>query len=161
MIVISACLLGYAVRYDGSHKLMNALKNIEKKGLAIGICPEVLGGLPTPRTAAEIVKGDGNDVWAGCSQVLTKDNEDVTEAFKIGAQQALQILIAQQITHVILKANSPSCSSQNIYVGKFDGSMSAGVGVTTALLLKNGITVWDENHPELIHWIQDYISRYT
>ncbi len=159
MIAVSSCLLGMAVRYDASHKLFSPLKVLADQQLAIAICPEVLGGMSTPRPAAEIVGGDGFDVWQGSARVMDVSGEDVTDAFIAGAKKALTILKEHHITHVVLKANSPSCSSQTIYQGRFDGSLHAGVGVATALFVKNGITVWDEDHPDLPEILMEWASQ--
>ena len=153
MIAISACLAGEAVRYDGSHKLYAPLKRLQEFGLAVPVCPEILGGLPVPRAPAEITGGDGKDVWQGRARVVAQDGEDVTAAFMQGAQRALEYLKQRHITHVILKANSPSCGSGRIYSGRFDGTLKTGSGVATALYAANGITVWHEDHPELTVWI--------
>lgn len=153
MIAISACLAGEAVRYDGSHKLYVPLKKLQEYGLAVPVCPEILGGLPVPRAPAEITGGDGKDVWQGLARVVAQDGEDVTDAFMQGAQRALGYLKQRHITHVILKANSPSCGSGLIYSGRFDGTLKSGSGVATALFEASGITVWHEEHPELTVWI--------
>ncbi|EPW8572734.1 DUF523 domain-containing protein [Morganella morganii] len=136
MIAISACLAGEAVRYDGSHKLYAPLKALQNSGMAVPVCPEILGG-------------EGCDVWAGTARVTGSDGEDVTDAFKQGALRALEYLKQRNITHVILKAGSPSCGSGLIYSGAFDGSLKSGNGVATALFEANGITVWHEDHPAL------------
>lgn len=139
MIGISACLLGAPVRYDGSDKLFEPLKILIQHQKAVSICPEILAGFPMPRPSAEIIGGDGRDV---------------TDLFKEGALKALAILQTKEITHVILKANSPSCSSQQIYQGKFDGSLHKGIGVATSLFIEHGITVWDEESDKLIPFLQ-------
>lgn len=158
MIAISACLAGEAVRYDGSHKLYAPLKKLQEYGLAVPVCPEILGGLPVPRAPAEITGGDGKDVWQGLARVVAQDGEDVTDAFMQGAQRALEYLKQRHITHVILKANSPSCGSGLIYSGRFDGTLKTGSGVATALFEASGITVWHEEHPELTVWLAQTLS---
>lgn len=149
MIAISACLAGEAVRYDGSHKFYAPLKALQNSGMAVPVCPEILGGLPVPRAPAEITGGEGCDVWTGTARVTGSDGEDVTDAFKQGALRALEYLKQRNITHVILKADSPSCGRGRIYSGAFDGSLKSGNGVATALFEANGITVWHEDHPAL------------
>ncbi|MGN5884219.1 MULTISPECIES: DUF523 domain-containing protein [Staphylococcus] len=144
MIAISACLIGDNVRYDGSNKLNTELKSLVEQGKAISICPEVLGGLLTPREAAEIVGGDGRDVWQGTAKVITKTGEDVTESFKSGAQFALEILKEQGCTGVILKSKSPSCGWSEIYDGSFSGQLKQGKGVSAALFEQQGITLANE-----------------
>ena len=133
----SACLCGHKVRYDGGDcAAQNALPE-----LVLLICPEVMGGLPTPRAPAEIVGGDGHDVWAGCARVMDAYGEDVTEAFKRGAELALQRLQAAHIDTVYLKSKSPSCGQGQIYDGSFSGNLHEGDGVATALFKSHGIRV--------------------
>ena len=133
----SACLCGHKVRYDGGDcAVQGALPE-----QIVPICPEVMGGLPTPRAPAEIVDGDGHDVWAGRARVMGADGVDVTEAFKQGALLALQRLQAAQIDTVYLKSKSPSCGQGRIYDGSFRGQLRTGDGVTTALFKQQGIRV--------------------
>ncbi|WP_412519108.1 DUF523 domain-containing protein [Staphylococcus simulans] len=146
MIAISACLIGDNVRYDGSHKLNDELRHLIQENKAIAICPEVLGGLTTPRPPAEIVGGDGFDVWEGRAKVVATTGEDVTDAFKQGALKALEILQAHQCTAVILKSKSPSCGMFKIYDGTFSGELKSGDGVSSALFMKHGIKVADESN---------------
>lgn len=151
MIGISACLGGLFCRYDGNTQELTDLRPLIEAGQAQLICPEVLGGLPTPRKPAEIIGGDGFDVWQGQAQVVNTAGVDVTEAYKNGAQKAYQQLQAQGIQQVILKERSPSCGSQLIYDGSFSGTRINGVGVATAYFLKRGITVYTEdNYHELL-----------
>lgn len=146
MILISSCLIGEPVRYDGRHQLKENLKALLNQGVAIHACPEILGGLPIPRPPAEIVGGDGHDVLKGHAKVMTKNNEDVTAFYIEGAKRTLSIILKNDIHTVILKANSPSCGSDEIYNGHFDGVKVNGDGVTSALLKQNGIKVYDEHH---------------
>lgn len=108
------------------------------------ICPEVAGGLPIPREPAEIVGGDGFDVWDHQAKVMTISGKDVTEAYKKGAINAYQVLMEKQISTLILKANSPSCGSSTIYDGSFTGSLKEGIGVATAYFLQQKISVCSE-----------------
>ena len=144
MIGISSCLGGICCRYDGKSQEQEALKQLVTNGKAIMVCPEVLGELPIPRPPAEIIGGDGFDVWANTAYVYTDNGEDVTETFKAGAQRAYQKLKALQITTLILKEKSPSCGSQLIYDGQFSGIKKAGVGVATAYFIQQGMTVYSE-----------------
>ena len=133
----SACLCGHKVRYDGGDcAAQNTLPE-----QVLPICPEVMGGLPTPRAPAEIVGGDGHDVWAGRARVIGADGVDVTEAFKHGAKLALQRLQAAHIETVYLKAKSPSCGQGQIYAGSFSGNLHDGDGVATALFKSHGIHI--------------------
>ena len=133
----SACLCGHKVRYDGGDcAVQNALPE-----QILPICPEVMGGLPTPRAPAEIVGGDGHDVWAGRARVFDAHGVDVTKAFKQGAKLALLHLQAAHIDTVYLKSKSPSCGQGQIYDGSFSGKLRAGDGVSTAWFKRHGIRV--------------------
>lgn len=141
MIGISACLGGVCCRYDGKTKENPVLKNLVLTNQAIMICPEVMGGLPTPREPSEIIGGDGFDVWKCLAKVMTKTGIDVTEEFKKGSIAAYQQLIDKEIVKVILKDHSPSCGRNLIYDGNFSGFCIKGIGVATAYFLLNGIEV--------------------
>lgn len=144
MIVISACLVGEQVRYDGNHKLDLFYKNLIDNKKAISVCPEILGGLQVPREPAEIIGGDGYDVWNEQTKVVTVSGQDVTHQFKEGAKRALSIIKDLDAQTVILKSDSPSCGSTVIYDGTFTGNKKEGVGVTTALFKLNNVDVYDE-----------------
>lgn len=146
MLGISACLGGVACRYDGGSNEIVALRNLVETGQAIMFCPEVLGGLPTPRTPAEIQGGDGFDVWRNQARVLDKKGNDVTEVFKQGAITAFEKMRELQITELILKERSPSCGSGMIYDGSFSGNRIKGVGVATAYFIQQGIPVYSEEN---------------
>ncbi|MEB6179900.1 DUF523 domain-containing protein [Enterococcus casseliflavus] len=141
MIGISACLGGALCRYDGKHQAVPQLIELVRAGQAMMVCPEVLGGLPIPREPAEIVGGDGVDVWAQRAKVVTISGEDVTEQFTKGAKIAYQKLQEQGITQLILKEKSPSCGRQTIYDGNFSGIKKTGVGVACAYFRQQGMTV--------------------
>lgn len=145
-ILISACLLGNPVRYDGKGKLIDhpLIQQWQDEGRLISICPEVAGGLPTPRPAAEINTLDGNAVLAKDALVITNDHQDVTQPFIEGAEIALRLAKQHNIKFAILMANSPSCGSSEIYDGTFSGLKKLGDGVTAALLKRNDITVFDQ-----------------
>lgn len=146
MLGISACLGGAACRYDGGSNEIAALKNLVEADQAIMICPEVLGGLPTPRSPAEIQGGDGFDVWQGRAKVVDKEGNDLTEAFKQGAIKAFDELKQLQITGLVLKERSPSCGSGLIYDGSFSGTRMTGVGVATAYFIQQGLPVYSEEN---------------
>jgi len=144
MIIVSACMAGLAVRYDGNSYLVEGIARLVREGKAILVCPEQLGGFPTPRPPAEIQNGDGYDVLDGKAKVIDQQGEDVTEEFIRGAQRALEAAQAAGATKAVLKENSPSCGSHFIYSGTFNGEKVRGVGVTTALFKRNGIEVLSE-----------------
>ena len=141
MIGISACLGGALCRYDGQEKAIPELKKLVEEKKAIMICPEVMGGLSIPRAPAEIVGGDGFDVWNNQAKVITTQGEDVTQAYQEGAVLAYRQLKEQAITIVILKAKSPSCGSTFIYDGSFSGTLKEGVVVATAYFIQQKMTV--------------------
>ncbi len=153
-ILISACLLGDIVRYDGRQKKMNHVpaqrwvQRWEAQGRLVRFCPEVAGGLKTPRPPGEIVNGDGQDVLEQRAWVRTSTGEDVTPQFIRGAAMALDLIKTHAIKMAILKAKSPSCGSDLIYDGTFKNRLMEGVGVTTALLRRHGVLVFPENKIE-------------
>lgn len=128
LILVSACLVGIASRYDG--KVIAApqcLRELAERGAVwIPFCPEQLGGLPTPRPAADIIDGNGEDVLNGQARVVTESGADVTKSFRQGAEEVLGIARQQRISAVFLKARSPSCA------------VSGRMGVTAALLARHG-----------------------
>lgn len=146
-ILISACLMGDIVRYDGKQKKMAhvGVEKWEAQGRLVRFCPEKAGGLKTPRPPAEIVNGDGQDVLEQRAWLRTSAGEDVTPQFVRGALMALDLIKIHAIKIAILKAKSPSCGSNLIYDGTFENRLIAGMGVTTAVLRKNGVLVFSEN----------------
>ncbi len=115
-----------------------------QKGLIIPVCPEQLGGLPTPRPPAEIYGGNANDVLNGLARILTKEGSDVTAEFLFGAEQTLHLALSVNPELVIFKENSPSCGVNCVYDGSHSGLLIQGCGVTTALLRRKGFTVISE-----------------
>lgn len=147
-ILMSACLLGAKVRYDGGDcEQQNALLNKWRiEGRIITICPEMAGGLPTPRPPAEIIgQGGGEAVLTFQANVMTNTQHDVSDAFRQGAELALALAKKHLIKIAILKANSPSCGNTEIYDGSFSRQKIIGQGVTAALLTQHGIKVFNEN----------------
>lgn len=140
MIIVSKCLTGECCRYDGGTKRDEEMIKMVERGEAVAVCPEQLGGLPTPRTPSELT-GNGDDVLAGCGCVITKDGRDVTREFIMGAEAALKIALETGAEKAILKARSPSCGCGSIYDGNFSGNIKAGDGVTAALFKRNGIEI--------------------
>lgn len=144
-ILVSRCLLGHRVRYDGgAHGPYDLLQQWLDEGRVVALCPEVAGGLPTPRPPAEIAGGQGAQVLEGRLPVLTIDGADVTSAFVAGAQQALALVHEHGIRLALLKARSPSCGNLENYDGSFSGVRVAGEGVTAALLRRAGVQVFNE-----------------
>lgn len=141
MKLVSMCLCGVNCKYSGGNNYDESVLDIINAGDAIPVCPEVMGGLGTPRIPHEIVGGDGFDVLEGRAKVISKDGEDNTAAFIAGAEKVLEIAKKLDVKEVILKSKSPSCGNGKIYDGSFSGVLIDGVGVTTALLIKNGISV--------------------
>ena len=134
MIVVSACLAGIPCRYNGTAYSCSAVIHLVECGQAIPVCPEILGGLSTPRLPAEILDG--------C--VLTDDGSDLSAQFQIGAELALQKVRQTDCSSAILKARSPSCGAGEIYDGSFSGRLKAGDGVFARLLKEAGIPVQTE-----------------
>ncbi|MDZ5471337.1 DUF523 domain-containing protein [Bacillus sp. 31A1R] len=146
MLVVSSCLAGLKVRYNGSHSLHSVIERLVIEGKAITICPELLSGFSTPREPAEIIGGNGQDVLNGKARVVEKSGRDVTDMYLDGAEKTLELVKQYKATAVILKEYSPSCGSTKIYNGDFDGSLISGDGVTSALLRKHGIEVYSERN---------------
>ncbi len=142
-IVISKCLLGESVRYNGTDLKLDKglLEAISEYYQIFSFCPEMEGGLPVPRDPAEIQGGDGEDVLCRKARVITTRGDDVTVEFICGAQKILDFCKDNCIKLAVLTERSPSCGSKNIYSGSFDGFKKEGAGVTAALLQKNGIRV--------------------
>ena len=137
-ILISACLIGDKCKYDGHTNYTPAYQQLLEKYELVPFCPEVEGGLSTPRKPSER-KGD---------RVINNAGKDVTKQFVEGAQKALNICKYLDIKIAILKENSPSCGSHQIYDGNFNNKLVKGEGVTAELLRKNGITVYTESQIE-------------
>lgn len=134
-IIVSACLLGEKVRYDGTGKSVEGIIDLSGRYELITVCPEVLGGLPIPRPRSEIRNG----------RVFSIDGNDVTKEFRSGAEKVLKLCLEAGATKAILKARSPSCGKGRVYDGRFLGVLTDGNGIACDLLLENGIEVYDEN----------------
>ncbi len=140
MIAVSACLAGRKCRYDGEAKLNEGIALLVERGEALPFCPEVEGGMTTPRTPSEI-KGTAAGVLSEKDSVVSRDGGDVSEYFISGAKKMLEFCRQNGITEVILKAHSPSCGFQKVYDGTFCGKLIEGNGVTAELLSQNGIKI--------------------
>ena len=136
--------MGFGCRYDGGVRRLSCLDALGERHVLIPVCPEVMGGLPTPRSPAERVG----------ERVRNREGADVTAAFFSGACAALDLARREGCRCALLKERSPSCGSSIIYDGSFTGKRIPGEGVTTALLRCSGITVFSENQlEELLAWI--------
>jgi len=141
MYLVSACLAGVNCRYDGKNSRNTVICELVKEGKAIAICPEQLAGLGTPRISCEIViDGMGN------KKVISKNGQDLTKQFALGAEKALGVAKVIGIKKAILKSKSPSCSCGLIHDGTFTGRLINGTGLTAELLIKNDIEVCSENN---------------
>ena len=143
-VIVSACLLGLKVRYDALSKENKELISLMNEFEFVPVCPEVFGGLPTPRFPSEI-NGE---------KVINKEGVDVTSNYLRGAEETLRLCRLYECDTVVLKSKSPSCGKGLIYDGTFTGNLVNGNGVTTDLLLKNGIKVYTEDE-----FINEYKQR--
>ena len=123
-ILVSACLLGVRCRYDGESKACPAVLDLAKEHELVPVCPEQLGGLPTPRTPAEI-QGE---------RVVTRDGRDVTQAYQTGAEETARLYQLLRCDCAILKARSPSCGCGQVYDGAFSGTLTPGDGIAAQAL---------------------------
>ena len=131
LIVVSACLAGVPCRFDGEARERPEVMKLLQEGRALPLCPEQLGGLPTPRPPAEICFG----------KVLTQDGADVTSKYRAGAEAALVLAQAAGPSEAWLKSKSPMCGCGKLYDGTHSGALTAGDGFFTALLKRAGIPV--------------------
>lgn len=130
-ILVSSCLLGLNCRYDGGNNYSKEVEEFFKNYEVIPICPEIMGGLPTPRTPSE----------RQADRVINKDGKDVTEQYEKGARECLFLAQKYDVKKALLKLRSPSCGSKEIYDGTFSHTIIEGDGVTAELFKKNGIEV--------------------
>ena len=137
-ILISACLIGENVKYDGGNNALHVkiLEQWKEEGVLIPLCPEVLGGLSVPRSPCEVIEGT--------STVICKSGEDVSEAFAKGALESLRIAQEAGVCMAILKARSPSCGKDMIYDGTFSSQKVNDSGITCKLFQQSGILVFSE-----------------
>ena len=158
-ILVSACLLGEQVRYDGVRitSIHPVLQQWRRENRVISACPEVLGGLPIPRLPAVIKGADGGDgVLQQKASVINSLGQDITEAFVLGAQKALELVMRNNIKMAVMKARSPSCGSLQIYDDYPPSkNLILGWGVASALLLLHGCKVFNE---EQLEEAQEYFN---
>ncbi|RXI42934.1 hypothetical protein CRU99_08645 [Malaciobacter mytili] len=152
-ILVSSCLLGENVRYDSKNSIysiedLQLFNKIILENKVFSICPEISGGLLTPREPAEIIK----------NQVLTKTNENVTKEFIKGSIDSLNLCKKENIKVALLKAKSPSCGNNKIYDGTFSGILVDGMGITAKLLIENNIKVFNEKQLKDLY---DFIKNYS
>ena len=127
-VIVSACLAGDNCKYNGGNNLNQKMMNFLQAHKMIKVCPEVLGGLPTPRPAAEIVDG----------QVMNTEGKNITKEFTLGAQRAFEIVQKENPDLIILQSRSPSCGIKQIYDGTFSGKKIPGQGLFADLCIKAG-----------------------
>lgn len=144
MILVSSCLIGLDTKYDGNSNANELLIKYSTCGKFIPFCPEILGGLPTPRPASEIIKGSGEDVLEGSARVMSKGGKDETENYIKGAMETVKLLKMFPVTCAIMKQRSPSCGNSMIYDGTFSGRRRSGKGVSAAILERYNIPVYSE-----------------
>ena len=145
-VLVSACLLGLACRYDGKSKQYKEIGGLEESCALIPVCPEQMGGLSTPRLPAERKNG----------RVVTENGGDVTAQYERGAAQALYLAKRFGCRYAVLKEKSPSCGCGRIYDGTFSRSLTEGNGVTAELFLKEGIEIYGESRTaELLRQLEE------
>jgi uncharacterized protein YbbK (DUF523 family) len=144
--IVSACLAGVNCKYNGGSSPNETVIKLVAQGKAVPVCPEQLGGCPTPRSTAEIAGGTGEDVLEGRCRVIRSDGVDATGEFARGAEEVLRLARLVGADKAVLKSRSPSCGCGEIYDGTFSGRLVAGNGVTAELLIRNGIEVLTEKN---------------
>lgn len=162
MILISSCLLGIHSKYDGTTNNKNSvLMKYCYLGKYLAICPEQLGGLATPRSPVEIIRGSGEDVLKGKAETRNDQGQNVTNEFIKGAEQLLYICQNMPVSAAILKERSPSCGVHLIYDGSFKHVTKAGKGVAAAILSQNEIPLYSEEEitEELIRTLLEQDGR--
>lgn len=135
-ILVSACLLGLDCRYCGTGKYISELEDLKRDFQFIPICPEQLGGLPTPRSPVELKEG----------RAVNQEGGDCTEQFIKGGEEACKLADYFDCRAAVLKANSPSCGYGQIYDGNFQGKLTTGHGITAEMLAKKGLRIYSENN---------------
>ncbi|MBG2876565.1 DUF523 domain-containing protein [Proteus alimentorum] len=158
-ILVSACLMGFKVRYNGTEKarLNTVLEQWQQEQRLVIHCPELAAGLPTPRASAEIAGFNGDQVMQNSAKVIESTGNDVTAHYQLAAWLALRTALDSNCIVALFTDKSPTCGSQYIYDGNFSGVIKQGEGVATALLRQHGIKVFSENQlEELIGWVENW-----
>ncbi|WP_017346823.1 DUF523 domain-containing protein [Pantoea sp. A4] len=161
-ILVSACLMGLKVRYNGSDKKVVAeiLTRWQQEGRLVVHCPELAAGLLTPRLPAEIIHGSGDKVLSGCAQVQESDGQDVTAQYVLAGWLAVAAAQAEGCRFALLSDGSPTCGSQYIYDGSFSGVKHPGAGIAATLLRQQGVEVFSEQQLEaLIRRVHQYEAQ--
>ncbi|MBW7981161.1 DUF523 domain-containing protein [Enterobacillus tribolii] len=157
-ILVSACLMGFKVRYNGSEKapIIAQLAHWQQEQRLVIHCPELAAGLSVPRPPAEIISANGNDVMHGRARITENTGRDVTEHYQLAAWLALRTAQESGCTAALLTDGSPTCGSRYIYDGSFSGQRKPGMGVAASLLSEHGIAVFSDTQlTELITWIEE------
>ncbi|CAM3786363.1 DUF523 domain-containing protein [Serratia silvae] len=151
-ILLSACLAGFNVRYNASSKTVidTTLQQWKEEGRLVVCCPELAAGFPTPRPPAEIAAANGAKVITNQARVIDAQGNDVTDQYLLGAHLALDTARRHGCRFALLSDRSPSCGSQTIYNGAFNGQTQPGSGVTAELLRQHGIEVFSEHQLEAL-----------
>lgn len=159
MYIISACLCGINCKYNGKDNKNERCLKLLREGKAVLVCPEQLGGLPTPRNPVEL-NNEANQIIEGNGKALNNQGEDVTEQFVKGAYETLKIAKEVGATRAILKEGSPSCGSNFVYDGTFTGNKIKGKGITTQILENEGITVFSDEDLEVSNSKLVYLNEF-
>ena len=159
MYIISACLCGVNCKYSGKNNLNDRCMKLFREGKAVLVCPEQLGGLPTPRNPVEL-NNTASEVINGNGKAISDQGEDVTKQFLDGAYETLKIARELGATRAILKEGSPSCGSNFVYDGTFTGNKIKGKGITAQLLEDEGMLVFSDEDLEVSNDKLVYLSEF-
>ncbi|WP_407216936.1 2-thiouracil desulfurase family protein [Enterobacter hormaechei] len=157
-MLVSACLMGLKVRYNGKEKaqMTHQLARWQQEQRLVIHCPELAAGLSVPRPPAEIVSAEGKDVMRGQARIIENTGTDVTGHYQLAAWLALRAAQEAGCTAALLTDGSPTCGTQFIYNGSFSNQRKSGMGVAASLLSEHGIAVFSETQfAELVSWIEE------
>jgi len=142
-ILVSACLLGLNTRYNGERRVHPEVEAFldSRRLLPIPVCPEQLGGLPTPRPSAAFSRGDGEALLAGSGELQDEHGKRLNEVFLRGAEETLRVALLTGCSRALLKERSPSCGCRSVHR---NGTLVSGIGVTAALLQRHAIMIMSE-----------------